>query len=455
MKAPVKPGEIISLSIEGVSHQGWGVGRFLGFTVFVPGALPGETVEAEVSLIKKNYASGLLKKVLSEAAGRVVPRCEVFDRCGGCQLQHAEYSFQLEMKRKTVQDALSRIARMPEVPVHPVLGMEEPWGYRNRVQFHVSYSGKSLRLGFFETGTHQVVQGAGCHLVPEIFNRMAYFLEKELSRHLELGQSDGNQRPLKHVVFKTSRSTGETAVIFVTGAASVSGLDQVAYSLVQAFPGVVSVMQNINTSAAPRIFGSQWRLLAGQETITDKIGDLVFSVSPPSFVQINPVQVEVLYRKVLEYAELKGTETVIDIYCGIGTISLFLARQASRVYGVEEVEAAVDDAKKNAALNDIKNCEFQAGKAEEVLPRLLQEGICPDVAVVDPPRKGCAPEVLDAITKMKPSRIIYVSCDPGTLARDLRVLNEKGYSIKEVQPVDMFAQTVHVETVVMMSRVEK
>jgi 23S rRNA (uracil1939-C5)-methyltransferase len=445
---PVKDGDILEIEITGLSHQGWGIGRYEGFTVFVPGTLPGEIVQAEINQVKKNFATAKLIKVIHESPQRMAPPCHVYDHCGGCQLQHARYSYQLEMKKKIVEDALRKIAQLPEVPVRPVLGMSHPWQYRNRIQLHVDICHDQMELGFFKPGTRELVSFRECLLVPEIFNQIRAYLCKTLPEYV--GEEDLSL--LKHIVLKSSSDTKEIAVIFITTKENFPLLFELARSLAGRFPQVVSVVQNIQKKDTGVLFGNKWHHIWGRERLVEKIGNVLYSISPGSFVQVNPEQTRVLYDQIMDCADLQGGETVLDVYCGMGSISLQLAEKAGQVIGIEEFPEAVKDADYNAWLNGFTNVKFLVGKAERLLPEMAAEGIQPQLLIVDPPRKGCDPEVLSAIAKMNPPKLIYVSCDPATLARDLRILSEKGYRVLEVQPVDMFPQTAHVECVVLITR---
>jgi len=440
---PVALGDILDLEIEGISHQGWGIGRYEGFTVFVPGSLPGEIVNTKIKQVKKTYAIGELIRVTHESSYRTEPSCSVYASCGGCHLQHAQYEHQLQIKEKIILDALTKIGKLKNVQVHPVLGMTDPWKYRNRIQLHVRVSEDKIEIGFFKPGTHELVSFEECGLVPDVFNQIRSFLEGELGKYLKTVDLS----PLKHIVLKTSSYTHEIAVVFVTSTKDLPLLNDLATALIKRFSSVVSVIQNIQEQTSGALFGPKWQLILGKERLEEKIGDAVFSISPGSFVQVNPEQTKALYNKVLEYADMKGQETVVDLYCGIGTISLLLAKKAGKVIGIEEFEAAVDDAEHNARINNFNNVEFIAGKAEVILPEKNASGINPDIIVLDPPRKGCDPVVLEAIVKMKPRKLVYVSCDPATLARDLKIMSELGYKTIEVQPVDMFPQTAGIESV--------
>lgn len=455
IKCPIYKEQVIDIEIKGITYQGWGVGNFEGFTVFVPNTLPGEKVKAQIIQMKKSFAVANVIEILESAETREKPRCVLYENCGGCQIQHANYLQQLEIKRQLVVDSITRIGKLDGIKVHPVIGMNEPWGYRNKVQFHVESRNGEVKIGFYRPGTRNLISLDQCHLLPPVFNKIATFL-KEILTELSVPIYIPNKAAgLKHVVLRISRISGEIALMLVTSSSEVPGLKKCISLLMNHIPQVVSVVQNVNPRSTSEIFGDKWILLAGKERIEDKIGEITFSISPESFVQVNPVQTEKLYAKALEYADLNGTEHVTDVYCGIGTITLFLAQKAKKVFGIEEVPGAIKDAEKNAKLNHITNTKFFAGKAEEVLPQMAEQGIKADIIVVDPPRKGCDPAVLDAMVQMGPERIVYISCDPGTLARDLKILDEKGYRTLEIQPVDMFPHTGHVECVVLMSRKDK
>lgn len=437
-------GQQYTTTITGVSHQGLGVGRIEQIVVFVPRALIGETVRVRIDEIKKNLAHGTLVEIITPSAQRLTPRCGQSAHCGGCELQHAAYQAQLDAKRQIVQDAMTKLARV-DITVEPVLGMKDPWRYRNKGVFHVDYQAGAVQLGFYQQSTHEVVAADQCFLFSEQINALLRFLEDAIQRHSKVFY-------LQKVMLRESRANGELMVVFVTKD-NHWALSPLVEEMRAAFPQVVSVYHNINTN--PKLMlGRSFKLLAGQETLEDKLGDLRFQISPQSFFQVNNEQAEVLYNQVLALADLQGTETVVDAYCGIGTISLFLARQAGQVYGVESVSQAIKDANLNAKLNGITNCRFTTAKAEEWLPKWIAQNNTPDLIVVDPPRKGCDTQLLYALTTALPPKIIYVSCEPSTLARDIRHLTENGYTVKKVQPVDLFAQSWHVETVAFLSKLK-
>ncbi|GIQ68911.1 hypothetical protein XYCOK13_17350 [Xylanibacillus composti] len=569
---PVRKNDEVVADIVGIGHNGEGVGRYQGFTLFIPGALPGEKALARVVKLKKQFGYGKLLEVVEASPDRVAPPCSIYSQCGGCQLQHLDYEAQLRVKRQLVVDNLERIGKLsvmggagrnaeddpsahasdaaggeaaergsegglperdahiavpergahieapernahnealkqdkdkpasdahkeppvsdaheeipetdvhknlpernahmaaagsaepaangrqsaPGVHVHPTIGMADPWRYRNKAQVPIGEQEGGLVGGFYAQGSHRIIDMAECMIQHEQ-NDQVVAKVKHIAEELGIRAYDEQtgRGLLRHVVAKYGFATGEIMIVLITNGANIPKRDELIGLLRRDVPGVVSICQNINTDKTNVIFGPETRVLWGSETIRDAIGNVQFLISARSFYQVNPVQTEILYNKALEYAQLTGEETVIDAYCGIGTISLFLAKRAKEVYGVEIVEDAIADARRNAELNDIRNVTFQTGPAEEVIPAWREQGIQPDVIVVDPPRKGCDEALLDTILAMRPARVVYVSCNPSTLARDLRVLEDGGYRTVEVQPVDMFPHTVHVECVIGICR---
>ena len=451
---PVTKNEEVVADVVGIGHDGQGVGRVNGYTLFIQGALPGEQVRAKVLKVKKHYGYGKLLEVIKPSPDRTEPPCPVYRQCGGCQLQHLSYEAQLRWKRQMVVDNLERIGKIFGATVHETIGMEEPWRYRNKSQvpFGADREG-GLIAGFYALASHRIIDMDTC-LIQNEKNDEVLRKVKHIARELDIPVYDETKHEgvLRHVVIRYGFHTGEIMVVLVTNGPHIPRRVELVQAIRKQVPGVASICQNINSERTNVIFGPETRVLWGKEVIYDQIGDIRFSISARSFYQVNPVQTKVLYEKALEYAGLTGNETVIDAYCGVGTISLFLARRAKKVYGVEIVPEAVEDARKNAELNGIRNVEFTVGKAEEVLPAWKAEGLHADVIVVDPPRKGCDAALLDTILLMQPQRVVYVSCNPSTLARDLRVLEDGGYRTVEVQPVDMFPHTVHVECCVSLVR---
>lgn len=605
---PPKPDDVqgaeLVIKIEGLTHQGEGVGRAGGLThqgegpgrtegqvVFVPGALPGELVRVRVVAAQSRLLRGELLEVMQASPQRIEPACGYLAHCGGCNLQHAEYAEQLRLKQQIVKQALQRIGRLPaELPVKPTLGMADPWRYRNKVELHVEADRErgEVRLGYYQPGSHQVIDIADCLLLPaemrEILAAVKAGLSELLSSYLlrqsdtqPILQTDGvlvgerassaselsasfpnelsNQLtsessvklpalpaafPLNHLLCRQSFLTGEIALIWVVSAPDDliwrKWVGEFGLALLQKFPKIICLAENINPTPFNTLLGRDTRIILGRPQIQEGIGDLRFLLSPVSFYQVNPAQTEVLYQHVLDFAQRTGTEKVLDVYCGVGTIALFLARSAAQVIGIEVVAEAVADAKRNAQLNGIKNAYFYKGTAEEwfkpqspgkqsrsrgkknksgkgikenpnrksgsagkagvigaagatlqtadrvtasAVAAAAKDGISkvekmylnrgmpqekgklregempddqgkPDLVVLNPPRGGCDKIVLEGVSRLSPERIIYVSCNPATLARDLRFLVDKGYVIREIQPVDMFPQTHHVETVILL-----
>ncbi|WP_434659580.1 23S rRNA (uracil(1939)-C(5))-methyltransferase RlmD [Paenibacillus polymyxa] len=478
---PVQKNDEAVIDIIGMNHDGEGVGRVEGFTLFVPGALPGEKVRVKVLKTKKQYGYAKLLDIAQASPDRIAAPCAIYDQCGGCQLQHMSYEAQLGWKRQHVVDVLERIgklsvttessertaevladsadgnadhmSRVQGVVVHPTLGMSEPWRYRNKAQLPIGVTEGGLVGGFYARGSHRIVDMNTC-LIQDERNDEVVARVKEIGRMLGISayNEETGRGLLRHVVVKTAFRTGEMMLVLVTNGRDIPHADAWIGSIREHIPHVASICQNVNTKRTNVIFGDETRVLWGRDVIYDYIGNVQFAISARSFYQVNPVQTEVLYSKTVEYAGLTGKETVIDAYCGIGTISLFLAQHADQVYGVEIVKEAIDDARSNALLNEMRNVKFEVGASEDVIPAWKEQGITADVIVVDPPRKGCDPRLLDTILEMKPERVVYVSCNPSTLARDLRILEDGGYKTVEVQPVDMFPHTVHVESVALLVR---
>ncbi|MBO9606147.1 MAG: 23S rRNA (uracil(1939)-C(5))-methyltransferase RlmD [Paenibacillaceae bacterium] len=458
---PVEERGVYEAEIIGLSHDGEGVGRANGFTLFIRGAVPGDRARVRVTKLKKSFGYAELVDLLEPSPDRVAPPCPIYDACGGCQLQHLSYDAQLRWKRQTVVDSLTRIGKFAVrddgngegIVVHPTWGMDEPWRYRNKVQVPIGERDGGLVGGFYAQNSHDIIDMDACLIQHEQGDAVVNAV-KAIGRRLGIeAYNEATHRGLlRHVVVKVGFSTGDIMVVLITNGDAIPHLEAWVQGIREAVPGVRSICQNVNTAQTNVIFGDVTRVLWGEAYIYDYIGDIRFAISARSFFQVNPVQTEKLYRQALDYAALGGSETVIDAYCGIGTISLFLAQRARRVYGVEIVGEAIADAGRNAALNGAGNVDFAVGRAEEVIPAWREQGIVPDVIVVDPPRKGCEPSLLDTMLAMRPDRIVYVSCNPATLARDLRHLADGGYMVREVQPVDMFPWTTHVECCVSLVR---
>jgi len=448
---PVEKNRNYIVDITGLSSEGLGVARIEGFTVFVEGALPKEQAEIKIVKVLKNYAFGKLLRTLKTAACRIEPSCGVVKRCGGCQLQHMSYEAQLQYKTQQVKDALERIGGLNGVAVHDTIGMEDPWRYRNKAQFPVGMDG-DVMIGFYANRSHEIIDTPQCSIQDAVNDNVIQTVREFIKKYdISVYDENTGKGIIRHIVTRKGFKTGEVMVCIVINGDSLPCGKALVEMLRARTDGLKSVVVNINKKKTNVILGERNIVIFGEEAIYDYIGEFKFRISPLSFFQVNPVQTEVLYGKALEYADLKGDETVFDAYCGIGTISLFLSRKAKKVYGIEIVPQAINNAKENARLNGVKNVEFLVGESEIVIPELYRKGIKADVIVVDPPRKGCDEKLLEVITEMSPEKVVYVSCNPATLARDLKYLSERGYEVREVQPVDMFPQTSHVECVIMMT----
>lgn len=451
----VEKNKIYQMNITGMGYKGEGVGKINNFTVFVEGAIEGENIEVKIVKVNKNYAFGKLMKIIEPSKKRTEPLCSTYKRCGGCSLQHMSYDAQLEFKRKRVKDAVSRIGKI-DVNVNPVIGMNNPYGYRNKVQLPVRLKKDEIEIGFYAERSHEIIGIDECLIQDEVSNRAASAAKEWMKRYVISPYDEtASTGTVRHLVIRKGFKTGEVMIVIVTNTENLPYKNEFIDVMVKSIPGLKSIIQNVNSNNTNVILGVKCITLWGENSISDYIGKFKFSISPLSFFQVNPVQTEVLYSKTLEFAKLTGNETVFDAYCGTGTISLFLSQKAEKVYGVEIVHEAVIDAVKNSKNNNVNNVEFIEGKSEEVIPDLIKKGIHADVVVIDPPRKGCDAALINAIAEMKPKRVVYVSCDPGTLARDLAIFNDSGFIAREIQPVDMFPQTFHVECVVLMTRVKE
>ena len=449
---PVKKNENYIIDIIGQGHEGQGVGKIEGFTVFVEGALKGEKVEIKVVKVVSSHAFGKLLQVLDPSSGRTTPFCGVYQRCGGCHIQHMSYEAQLEFKTEIVREAIKRIGGLKGIYIKDALGMKQPLSYRNKAQYPVGIQGDQEVMGFYANRSHEIISGQECAIQHskgfEIASVVKDFInEKDISTYDE----KTGKGIVRHIITRTGFNSGESMVVIVANADKLPYKDELVEYVRLRVPEITSLVHNVNKKNTNVILGEKNIVLYGREYIADSIGKYSFKISTHSFFQVNPIQTEVLYNKALEYAELSGNETVFDLYCGIGTISLFLSEKAKKVYGVEAVEPAVKDAIENARMNGIANVEFVCGEAEKVVPEMYGKGIRADVVVLDPPRKGCDRVLLDTVAQMKPERVVYVSCNPATLARDLNILDELGYRANEIQSVDMFPHTYHVEAIVLMT----
>lgn len=486
--------DVVTVTIEDMSTEGEGIGKVDGFTLFIKDALLGEVVEAKITKVKKQYGFARLERILKESPYRVEPVCSHHRRCGGCQLQALAYEKQLEFKEKKIRNNLIRLGGFTPGQVdscmEPIVGMDNPYRYRNKAQFPFGRDKEgNVITGFYAARTHSIIPNLDCALGAEENETILRLILEAMEETGVTAYEEKNHSGLiRHVLIRKGFATGELMVCFILNGKKLPH-QQVFIDKLCKLENMASISLNFNTEKTNVILGKEGITIWGKERITDYIGEIAYEISPKSFYQVNPVQTKKLYELALEYAALTGKETVWDLYCGIGTISLFLAKKARKVYGVEIVPEAIEDARRNAALNHITNAEFFVGKAEEVVPEVygeitgsgkIENGRCclgegletgtgencqgekteagagdmrhPDVIVVDPPRKGCDSVLLDTMLKMSPWRIVYVSCDSATLARDLKILCEGGYRLEKVRGVDQFPGTVHVESVVRLSR---
>ena len=430
----------------GYTNDGHGVVKIDGFPLFVKGMLEGEEGELVVTLVKKTYGYARLLKLIKVSEHRVEPICPVAKTCGGCQLQHMSYEESLRFKKQKVQDVIKRIAKLP-LQVEDVIGMEHYTHYRNKGQIPVGMKKDEVVTGFYRINSHDIIDIDSCSIQSERINEVLQVMKRLLKKYR-------NADVFRHVLIKDAFYTKEVMVVWIVRKMKFAYRQEMMKELVEALPYIQSVVVNVNTRDDNVILGEKEEVIYGKGYITDRLQDFNFQISSKSFYQVNPVQTEVLYGKALEFCQLTGTETVLDLYCGVGTISMFLAKKAKHVIGIEIVEQAVVNASENAQANGIHNVSFVCSDAASYAAKLSKEGVRPDVIVVDPPRKGCDQVTIDSIVQMAPQRVVYVSCDAATLARDLHTFHEKGYECEKVQPVDMFPFSHHVENVVLMSKVK-
>ncbi len=453
---PFAKNDSVVLEISDLGSKGEGIGRFEGFAVFTEGALPGETVRVRIIKISSSYAVGKLEEILTASYDRVEPPCPYASQCGGCQLAHLSYEAQLRCKSAKIRSCLERIGGFSFTEEIPVLGMkeEELPHYRNKAQYPVQFSDGRARAGFYAARSHRLLEVSECFIQSERANQLIHDICEELNRlGVSVYDEASGKGLLRHVLIRTSRDGADTSVTFVINGKKLP--DTEAWTDFMKSRGVRSFSLNLNREEGNVILGYTTLTVFGDPFIEDTLDGLSFRIAPAAFYQVNPLQTDVLYAKALEFAGLSGSETVVDAYCGIGTISLFLARHAGKVIGVEIVPDAIDNARENAVRNGIGNAEFFCGKSEELVPDMvLHQGLRPDIMVVDPPRAGCDSALLDAVCTALPEKLVYVSCDPATLARDLDFLchQKKAYRLTRVCGVDMFPMTAHIETIVLLQR---
>ncbi|MCU6708003.1 23S rRNA (uracil(1939)-C(5))-methyltransferase RlmD [Paenibacillus sp. J5C_2022] len=451
----VKAGDRIVVTIKRIGINGEGVGYYKRKAVFIKGALPGEVVKAKVSGVERGYMSADVVEIEKRSKQRQEPMCEVYDTCGGCQLQHMTYDAQLEAKEEIVREAFRRYTGLEDLPLRVIIGMGNPWGYRNKAQLQTGQYKGEIITGLYAAGSHRLVDISGCAVQHPAVNRTVDGV-KRIMAELDIPIYDERKREgaVRTIVARVGTETGKVQLTLITVTDRLPDARRLVQRVRDELPDVVTIAHNVNKGKSPLIFGERTAILWGEERLGETLGDVQFSLSPRAFFQLNPEQTVKLYDAVREAAELTGTELVVDAYCGTGTIGLWLAPHACEVRGIELIPESVSDARDNARTSGIENTRFYEGRAEQLLPEWVAQGVRPDVVVVDPPRTGCELPLLQAIVKSKPRRLVYVSCNPSTLAKDCKVLLENGYRLEWVQPVDMFPQTAHVECVVGICRID-
>ena len=448
-KKPIKNGEIVKLELEDLAYGGDAVARKDEFVIFVQGGLADETALVQITEVKKSYGRGKVVKIIKSSKQRQESFCDYSNNCGGCQLDYLNYQGQLKFKQQMLKDNLERIGDIDEPEVEATIGMEHPYFYRNRAQFPLAINDKDeISKGFYQARSHNLVEIEDCQLQHQLINRVARKTLKVLNEYqLSAYDEESHAGLLRHLVIKVGVCTNQALAILVTKEEKFPQALEIAERLMELIPELKGVVQNINPAETNVVLGQNNKTLAGENYIYDYIGPLKYKISPLSFFQVNTLQAEKLYQQVKEYAQLSGEEKVLDAYCGIGSIGLYLADEAAQITGIEVVDEAVEMAKENARINGIDNYQILKGTVAERINQLKNEF---DVVIVDPPRKGCGEEVINDLIKLEAEKIIYVSCNPASLSRDIGYLTEAGYQLNQIQPVDMFPHTYHVETVAVL-----
>lgn len=450
----MKKNDVMTGRVIDFTHEGHGVVKIDNFPVFIPNAVINELITFKVIKATKKFGIGKLIEIKERSEDRVTPPCEYYNQCGGCNIQHINYAAQLKMKQEQVENLVRKMLKI-NVPVKPVIGMNNPWRYRNKSQLPVAVINNESAIGFYRSRSHDIVPIEKCLIQKESHDAIMNAVKALINEYnVSIYDEKTHRGNLRHVIIRSGTAIDEVMVVFVTRQKTMSHIEVIASRLMEQFSNVVSIKQNVNTQQTNVIMGPSSVTIKGQDIIHDKLEDKTFEISDKSFYQVNHEQTEKLYLQALKYAGLTGKENVIDAYCGIGTIGIFMAEHAEHVYGVEIVEKAIEDAKKNADNNGLKNTTFEIGKAEDVIKKWEQMGIKPDVVMVDPPRKGIDEVFINTMNTLLPEKIVYVSCNPSTLMRDISLLKDN-YTVEEITPVDLFPQTTHVECVALMEKVKK
>ena len=448
----IKKNDYFDINITDIGINGEGIGKIDNFTIFDEGALPNEKVNIKIIKVKKNYGYGKLIKVITPSPYRKEPICKYFNKCGGCNLLHLDYNQQLNIKSKFIQSNLKKIAKIEDIKVPVAIGMDNPFNYRNKASFPINFTDK-INIGFYKPRSHNIINIDNC-IIQNPINNIIIEKTREFIKESNISIYDENsgKGDLRHIVTRVANKTNEILICLVINNNKFLYKDLLIKKF-KNIPNLDSIVINYNTNKNNVILGDKIENIFGKGYIIDYIKDLKFNISPLSFYQVNPIQTELLYEKALQFCNLTGDEIVFDAYCGIGTISLFLAKNCKKVYGIEIVPDAIKNAKENAKINNITNAQFFVGKSEDIIPKLIfEENIYPDVIVVDPPRKGCDIALLDAIAKTNIKKLVYVSCDNATLARDINYLSNFGFKLDKIQPVDMFCMTTHIECVALITK---
>lgn len=453
----IKKNDIVEIEITGMTAEGSGIGRYNGMAVFVGSTAVGDKIKAKLIKVSKNYAIGKIQEIIVPSVDRQSPDCSIFDKCGGCAYRHITYQAELRYKRQRVIDAVERIGGFKDFGVNEIVGAKNPDNYRNKAQIPIGTDKQgNVIMGFYAANSHRIVPYNNCKLQPEIFNRVTDIIKNWINTyHLTTYNELTGKGKLRHVYIRYGEMTNELMVCIVANGNTIAAEDKLCRMLTSEISVIKSVVININTDDTNVVLGKNFRTIYGNNSISDILCDLKFDISPLSFYQVNRSQAERIYSLAKEYAAMNKNEILFDIYCGTGTIGLSMADSCKAVYGIEIVSDAIKNARQNAVNNEIANAEFICADAYDGAKQLTDRGIKPDVIIIDPPRKGSSPEVIELIVSLMPKRIVYVSCDPATLARDLKLFNSLGYEPKIITPVDMFPRTSHVETVCLLSKKEK
>ena len=451
----IEKGDIIEVKLDNLAYGGERVGHYNGMAVFVDKGVPSEKVRVKITNKKKNYAKAEMLEVIDESQNRVSAKCSIYDDCGGCQLQEIDYNYQLSLKKEIIKDALTRIGNLKNVKVNDIIAMDYPWYYRNKAQFPLKENNEGkIMAGFYKKGSHDIVPLSSCPIQHQLINRIAQKTLKEFNNNNKLSVYNENKHKgfLRHLIIRVGVCTNQATLTIVTNGHNLNALDKIANRLMKDIPELVGVLQNINKEKTNVIMGEKTKVINGNSRYRDYINSIKYDISVDSFFQTNTMQTDKLYNTALEYANFKGNETLIDCYCGTGSIGLYMANEVKKVIGIDLNSKAIKDAKDNARINNIKNADFIVADLREKIKEIMDNhGGENTTLLFDPPRKGLNDKIINTVLDKMPEKVIYISCNPTTLARDLKKFNKK-YEIKEIQGVDMFPQTYHIESVTLLQK---